>query len=330
MQPDRGKTFAHQALQVTCFVNFLSFLWEVLGFAQSLTTTSNDRPLWLSRTSLKSNSKSMEPKNTELAKKKTVFNTFEYGYFWKFADTVTSLKRSNNWSTWIQLMCFFACHCLHLCRRLNIWKNPEVFDLIPIYNRFMIDGHPLPQRCNRHSRWHFPSKVAISGKCLRMREKKLQSKDVVLFKDIWYLKDEKNGAASGFSACFKHQGLSNPKLHWCCAGGTIHRWGLDSIKKIASCCRRSGATGSFYIPKTLQICILILHHHTSSLYSILQYKGSPFPCCQDGCFLRPSPWAAHLPKPNLAWLPLVGRHDKRWKTNLWGKEVIRIFLSKGD
>ena len=25
-----------------------------------------------------------------------------------------------------------------------------------------------------------------------------------------------------------------------------------------------------------------------------------------------------------------GRHDKRWKTNLWGKEVIRTFLSKGD
>lgn len=125
--------------------------------AQSLTTTSNDRPLWLSRTSLKSNSKSMEPKNTELAKKKKVFNTFEYGYFWKFADNCHIFEKKQHLKYLDSADEFFACHCLHLCRRLNIWKNPEVFDLIPIYNRFMIDGHPLPQRCNRHSRWHFPS-----------------------------------------------------------------------------------------------------------------------------------------------------------------------------
>ena len=187
MQPDRGKTFAHQAPQVTCLCQFLVLSvgspWKPKVWPQLLTT---DRfgfhgHLW------KATAKAWSLKTLSLQRRNRCSTQFEYRYFWKFADTVTSLKRSNNWSTWIQLMCFFACHCLHLCRRLNIWKNPEVFDLIPIYNRFMIDGHPLPQRCNRHSRWHFPSKVAISGKCLRMREKNYNPKMLSSLKifDIW-------------------------------------------------------------------------------------------------------------------------------------------------
>lgn len=136
-----------------------------------------------------------------------------------------------------------------------------------------------------------------------------------------HLKDEKNEPLQVFQL-EKHQGLSNPKLHWCCAGGTIHRWGLDSIKKIAVLIWRSGATGSFYIPKTLQICILILHHHCIQYYNT---KDQPFPAARmDVSFV-------HLLGQHICRSPIwSGRHDKRWKTNLWGKEVIRTFLSKGD
>ncbi len=156
---------------------------------------------------------------------------------------LSPLKASNIWSAWIQLMCFFACHCLHLCRRLNNWRNPEVFDLMPLYNRFMIDGHPLPQRSNRHSRWHFPSiefwQPAWGGNFGRVPQDEenripiqrccpLQRYLTRFF--IWRMR--KHEPLQVFQL-EQHQGLSNPKLRWCCAGDTIHRWGLDRIKQIA-------------------------------------------------------------------------------------------------
>lgn len=170
-------------------------------------------------------------------------------------------------------------------------------------------------------RWQFRASASGWGK-KTYNPKMLSSLKIFDTWEFLHLKDEKNGAASGFSACFKHQGLSNPKLHWCCAGGTIHRWGLDSIKKIAVLIWRSGATGSFYIPKTLQICILILHHHCIQYYNT---KDQPFPAARmDVSFV-------HLLGQHICRSPIwSGRHDKRWKTNLWGKEVIRTFLSKGD
>ena len=123
----------------------------------------------------------------------------------------------------------------------------------------------------------------------------------------------------------KHQGLSNPKLHWCCAGGTIHRWGLDSIKKIASCCRQSGATGSFYIPKTLQICILILHHHCIQYYNT---KDQPFPAARmDVSFVhllgqhicRSPTW------PGCLWLADMTKDEKRICE---GKKWLDLFFRK--
>lgn len=279
----------------------------------------------------------MEPKNTELAKKKTVFNTFEYGYFWKFADTVTSLKRSNIWSTWIQLMSFLPAIA---CIFAEDWTSEKIQKSL-IWHQSTTDSWLMVTLCRRDaigtpdgifhpSNFDSQPEVAISGKCLRKRENNYNPKMLSSSKifDIWeflHLKDEKNGAASGFSACFKHQGLSNPKLHWCCAGGTIHGWGLDSIKKIASCCRRSGATGSFYTVSQ-RLCrfaysfYIIIHHHCIQYYNT---KDHPFPAARmDVSFV-------HLLGQHICRSPTwSGRHAKDEHRVFEGKKWLGLFFRK--
>lgn len=174
MQPDRGKTFAHQALQVTCFVNFLSLE------AQSLTTTSNDRLLWLSRTSLKSNSKSLEPKNTELAKKKTAFNTFEYGSFWiffwychTFWKEATLKVPGFSWCVFCPLLASLP-KTEHLKKSRSHWFDPNLQQIHDWWSPSATEMQSALQMAFSIEFWQ--PEVAISGKCLRMRKKNYNPK----------------------------------------------------------------------------------------------------------------------------------------------------------
>ena len=94
------------------------------------------------------------------------------------------------------------------------------------------------------------------------------------------------------------------------------------VSKRLQGCRRSGATGSFYIPRTWQICILILHHHCIQYYNT---KGHHFPAARmDVSFV-------HLLGQHICQGPTwPRRHAKRRKSSFWGKKVIRTLLSKGD